>query len=1519
MADETHGIEIEIDSRPAESGKQRVVRTLDEIKKKTEEIGAAGEAAGKKTSDGLGKASVGGSKAGRSMDEIRAKAKAAGAEGARAGESTADAWRRVSTGIDRTVASAARLQPTFAQLEASAARVGRADPFKGFETSANRVIPSIMNLKNLLLGFGAVELGKYIVNTEAQFKGFDQALRIVTGSQAAAAEEMGFAQSVAEKLGLRIKDLTGSYVGMLAASRGTNMEGDKSRQVFESITKAGVAYGLSNDNIRGSLLAVQQMMSKGTVQAEELRGQLGERLPGAFQVAARAMGTTTAGLGKMLEAGQVLSDDFLPKFAAQLNKEIPAGAKSAYAGFNAFLDQLDRATRVLANSGVFDGLAAGAKGLGDVLQGLANDGSLAAFGSAIGKTIQFLGQNVGLLEDAAIAYGVYFAAIKVGVIYGFVAELVALEVALGASSTAAAVFGVAAKGLQATLALLTSPLVLVTAGVTGLVLAFMSISSAGQDAQNLLDKVGSQAQNAAKSLEVAGARAAQGAATIGSVGTESNGAVQGVDNFAGAVGRAAQQLYNLAKAKQAAALSTLIAQRNEAKSNYDQIQAKTDAGLNRSEQGATKKFLSAQGQGLRGIGTIVGAVGDVLGTGASRAAKNLGFGPSEEQLQKGANQAKASVNAYDQAIKQTKSSLEQFVTTQDRAAVVAAGATKPNRAMANALAQQAGATTALQKAQAGVAVARAQASADLKSGAITQDEYTQRVGAAIKAVNDLKDATKGHSRSLAEQKKAVAEAKRVDAEGTRNAGTQQRITDRYDNQPRFLDQVDSDQRKLDEMQGQWINVGDAVVKYTKAMHDADSAQLQLARDKPFNDLIQGMDNELAIQSKILQGRTMEAEALQEKLQYERTYGAMLPAQYQNLLAHVTAQESIARALEDQHRIAGMYVQTVHEIQDSFEQFLNDALTNPFKATLDFGKNFAKSIKQLSIREVSEKVFGGLDREIEDMMTGKTGVQAANQLLVETTTSASDATVTLATTMVDAAALIRDAAQKSADQITGVTGPSAANDNGEDIVVTGKRKASVATTSRQEQVIQKVVGRVGGGLEKLWNSMPKGMQNVLKTVGGTIESGLGKIGITLPKGIAGISSTISKGLKGAGEGMFASSIVNSLGLKQSSTGAGIGGAAGSLAFGPIGGIVGGLLGGTIGGLFKKTSKSGATVTSAYGDVSNVSGSSGALKAAAKGSASSVQSGVQQVASQLGGVANGAFNVSVGTYKDSWRVNENGKALGGVKNSGAVDFGKDGQQAAIAYAIQVAVKQGAIQGITEASKRVLSNSSNVDAAIAAATTYEDLIRQAAKLKDPIKGAFDEIKRNMDNVTAQLAGAGYTQAEIAKVQVVFAQQQKQALEEMTSGYKSFIADITKGPDSGMTIYDQFTNAQKDFATTKAGLADGTTTQDQFTAAGQKLFDLARQTYGTATPEFEAVKADLVNATQSAINQVQQASSDTGVITAIQASADAAAAQRTQANDYLARIAAQLEANAANNNGGGAGGYYDSNNNAFTGRMNY
>jgi tape measure domain-containing protein len=165
---------------------------------------------------------------------------------------------------------------------------------------------------------------------------------VATGGATNGANALAFVRGEANRLGLDLESTAGAFLKLSASAKGTSLEGQKAQQIFTSVATAGRALGLSADEMSGALTAVSQMISKGTVQSEELRGQLGERLPGAFQIAARAMGVSTSELGKMLEQGQVISDEFLPKFAAELQKTFPAGEK-AVSGLTAETSRLKTA------------------------------------------------------------------------------------------------------------------------------------------------------------------------------------------------------------------------------------------------------------------------------------------------------------------------------------------------------------------------------------------------------------------------------------------------------------------------------------------------------------------------------------------------------------------------------------------------------------------------------------------------------------------------------------------------------------------------------------------------------------------------------------------------------------------------------------------------------------------------------------------------------------------------------------------------------------------------------------------------------------------------------------------------------------------------------------------------------------------------------------------------------------------------------------------------------------------------
>jgi tape measure domain-containing protein len=119
------------------------------------------------------------------------------------------------------------------------------------------------------------------------------------------------------------------FKGFYASAQGTSMEGDPTKKIFEGITQASRAYNLTRDQQEGTFLALTQMMSRGTISMEELRGQLSERLPGAMAIAARAMQMTQGELVELVSSGQLAANIFLPKFAQQLKNETANAAKSA--------------------------------------------------------------------------------------------------------------------------------------------------------------------------------------------------------------------------------------------------------------------------------------------------------------------------------------------------------------------------------------------------------------------------------------------------------------------------------------------------------------------------------------------------------------------------------------------------------------------------------------------------------------------------------------------------------------------------------------------------------------------------------------------------------------------------------------------------------------------------------------------------------------------------------------------------------------------------------------------------------------------------------------------------------------------------------------------------------------------------------------------------------------------------------------------------------------------------------------
>src|SRR5262245_23868318 len=221
-------------------------------------------------------------------------------------------------GMKRASTSLKELQTHTTQVQETMAGLGRSLTALGAGLAAGLV--SLQALKTAFEG---------VVQSGEQMQRLQSAFVVITGSSDAARDTLNFLRQSADRLGVSFGDLADAYKGLAASTRGTILEGQTTRDLFNAITNARRARGLSTQDVSGILLAFQQIVSKGTVSAEELRGQIGERLPGAFQISARAIGTTTEALDKMLKGGELASTTFVTRIIPQLNKEFGDTANTA--------------------------------------------------------------------------------------------------------------------------------------------------------------------------------------------------------------------------------------------------------------------------------------------------------------------------------------------------------------------------------------------------------------------------------------------------------------------------------------------------------------------------------------------------------------------------------------------------------------------------------------------------------------------------------------------------------------------------------------------------------------------------------------------------------------------------------------------------------------------------------------------------------------------------------------------------------------------------------------------------------------------------------------------------------------------------------------------------------------------------------------------------------------------------------------------------------------------------------------
>lgn len=403
---------------------------------------------------------------------------------------------------------------------------------------------------------------------------------------------------------------------------------------------------------------------------------------------------------------------------------------------------------------------------------------------------------------------------------------------------------------------------------------------------------------------------------------------------------------------------------------------------------------------------------------------------------------------------------------------------------------------------------------------------------------------------------------------------------------------------------------------------------------------------------------------------------------------------------------------------------------------------------------------------------------------------------------------------------------------------------------------------------------------------------------------GMGKLLADAGMGAQIGELTHSLANLVGYRKfSRTGAQAGGAIGNTVAGPIGGAIGSVVGGVGGGLLKSTPRGVSTLSfDANGALVAGSGrgSSKALRESAEALGGSVGSGLQSIADAIGGTLGGSLSVSIGQRNDKFVVDPTGK--GRTKGSGVLKF--EDEAAAIAAAVKDAIKDGVLTGISPESQRVLKGAKDPATVLNAVAAYEKLGVEVLKMTDPAKAAIEEFMDEFAKLEGQMRRAGYSTAELGKLEELYVERRKALMKELTQPFRDIIDAVTMGPNSGKSVALQYADAATKFGAFERDLTAGKRVDSgEFTAAGQTLFDLARQMFGSTTEEFALVKQRLVDASNKAIGNIETETPADRLKAAVDKAGAETVSQLQTANGLLTRILEAVKGGGANDNASAGG----------------
>ena len=188
----------------------------------------------------------------------------------------------------------------------------------------------------------------------AQLQTFRNTLQSITPNADEFRKSNQFILDTVDKYNTPLQSARDGFTKLYASMAPAGFKGDDIRNIFAGISQGAATFGMSADKVDRVNYAFAQMASKGQVMSEELKGQLGDVLPGAVAIFAKAAGfegpDAMVKFTKAMEDGRYKGEamkQLLINVGIVMKDKFAAGAEGAAQTFQGQMNAMANATKSL--------------------------------------------------------------------------------------------------------------------------------------------------------------------------------------------------------------------------------------------------------------------------------------------------------------------------------------------------------------------------------------------------------------------------------------------------------------------------------------------------------------------------------------------------------------------------------------------------------------------------------------------------------------------------------------------------------------------------------------------------------------------------------------------------------------------------------------------------------------------------------------------------------------------------------------------------------------------------------------------------------------------------------------------------------------------------------------------------------------------------------------------------------------------------------------------------------------------